>query len=416
MRLQFYSLIFTLVALNSCADQSEFKGSDGVRKATKIPDAGIQTESPVQLTASCEIEASRVSAGAGKCNVSVTTTGDLGSAKPQLSPSAQESAWVVNENVFSSTVPCPVGGGKITATISAAGEGQPAFKELTCDVDVPAVANPQCEIQVDKNTVTLGAAISAKVHSADGPVDETKLNDVKINLDQNVHFTPPSSGSFVLNATVRRGTTYGSCTKSVTVNAVPANETVKVTVTAVPEPIVDELSTSASCSLTATRLKAAPGKCSVKVSSTGGAISGLPVIAGSSALVQSGTQWTGVVPCALAGGEIKATVNGATTGSAECAATVAAPIWVQTNGGECNAVCSGVKRISGRSPKYKNVCVSGEDRGDAVGIRYVNGTWGGGVEFYQTTSVGNRCYGSNPSKGQKRDNDATDITVGCYCL
>ena len=490
MKRQFYSLAFTLLALNSCADQSEFKGADGIRKATKIPDAEIKTESPVQLTASCEIEAARVSAGAGTCNVSVTTTGDLGSAKPQLAPSPQESAWVVNENVFSSTVPCPVAGGKITATITAAGDGQPAFGDLSCDVDVAAVATPQCDIQVDKNTLTLGEALAAKVLSSDEAIDTTELNLVRVGLGQNVNFTPTSSGSFVLNATVHRGTTSGSCTKSVTVNSAPATGTVTIAVTAVPAPncalrierqnaastrcdvtlnstggaftgapvvrgvtlaqtgtewkgstdcaasgasisatltgsagvngqcsaSVAALPASASCTLTAARLKATPEKCSVKVSSTGGAISGLPVIAGSSTLVQSGTQWTGVVPCALAGGAITATVNGVTTGSAECSATVAAPIWVQTNGGECKAVCSSVKRISGRSPKYKNLCVSGEARGDAVGIRFIKGEWGGGLEFYQTTTVGNRCYGSNPAKAQKQDNDATDITVGCYCI
>ena len=179
---------------------------------------------------------------------------------------------------------------------------------------------------------------------------------------------------------------------------------------------VAALPASASCKLTATRIIATPKKCRVNVASTGGTINGLPVIAGASTLVQSGTEWTGVVPCPLAGGAITATVNGATTGSSQCSATVAAPIWVQTNGGVCSTVCSSVKRISGRSPLYKNFCVSGEVRGDAGGIRYVNGTWGGGVEFYQTTSVGNRCYGSNPSKVQKQDNDATDITMGCYCL
>ena len=492
MRLQFYSLAFTLVALNSCADQSEFKGADGVRKATPIPKGEIQTESPVQLTASCEIEATRVSPGAGKCNVSVTTTGDLGSAKPQLTPSAQESAWVVNENVFSSTAPCSEAGGKITATMTAAGEGQPAFKALSCDVDVPAVPTPQCEIQVDKNTLTLGEALAAKVLSNDEAIDETQLNAVRVGLGQNVNFTPTSVGSFVLNATVRRGTTSGSCTKSVTVNPAPTTGTVKVNVTVTPVPApncalrmerqnaastrcdvilnstggafagapvaqgvtfaqtgtewkgstdcaasgasisatltgsagvqvqcsasVPALPASASCSLTATRIIANPKQCRVHVASTGGAISGLPVIAGSATLVQSGSQWTGVVPCALAGGAITATVNGATTGSSQCSATVAAPIWVQTNGGVCSTVCSSVKRISGRSPNYKNFCVSGEDRGDAVGIRYIKGEWGGGVEFYQTTSLGNRCYGSNPSKGQKQDNDATDITMGCYCL
>jgi len=483
MKLQFYSLAFTLVALNSCADQSKFEGGDGVRKATKTPKAEIQTESPIQLTASCEIEVARVSPGAEKCNVSVTTTGDLGSAKPQLTPSAQESAWVVNENVFSSTVSCPVAGGKITATMTAAGEGQPALKAgVTCGVDVPVVANPQCDIQVDKNTLTLGEALTAKVHSTDESIDEIRLNTIRVGLSQNVNFTPTSSGSFVLNATVRRGTTSGNCTKSVTVsaasviptpapncalsmerqNATPTSCDVTLNSTGgafTGAPVVPgvtfsqngtewkgvmdcaasgasisatltgsagvngqcsasvaALSTSASCSLTATRLKATPRKCSVKVSSTGGAISGLPVIAGSPALVQSGSHWTGVVACALAGESITATVNGVTTGSSQCSATVAAPIWVQTNGGVCNTVCSSVKRISGRSPIYKNFCVSGEVRGDAVGIRYVNGTWGGGLEFYQTTSVGNQCYGINPFKAQKQDNDTTDITMGCYCL
>jgi len=97
-------------------------------------------------------------------------------------------------------------------------------------------------------------------------------------------------------------------------------------------------------------------------------------------------------------------------------ATAAQPIWVQTNGGECNAVCRSVQRVSGRSPKYKNSCVSGEVRGDAVGIKYLYGTYSNGVEFNQSMSVGNFCYGATPFKKQMWDGDRTDITVGCYCL
>jgi len=62
-------------------------------------------------------------------------------------------------------------------------------------------------------------------------------------------------------------------------------------------------------------------------------------------------------------------------------------------------------------------CVSGEVRGwSAIGVvnfaptgcwhdcRYPEG-------FPGSVSVGGRCY----SPGQKRDNDNTDTTLGCYC-
>ncbi|NBV49962.1 hypothetical protein EBR03_01535 [bacterium] len=90
--------------------------------------------------------------------------------------------------------------------------------------------------------------------------------------------------------------------------------------------------------------------------------------------------------------------------------------WIQTNGQDCKAVCGNLKLESQPSPKSSNRCVSGEVRGDATkDIKFPNGTWGSGVEFFNSNSVGRYCYGRNNTKPQKQDNDRTDLTVGCFC-
>lgn len=86
--------------------------------------------------------------------------------------------------------------------------------------------------------------------------------------------------------------------------------------------------------------------------------------------------------------------------------------WFQVNGITCGAYCNSQGLTSGQSPEG-GFCVSGETRVPSAvnqGIIF-NVTYGG---IYQTSDAsysGSYCYFT----GQKRDNDASDITQGCYC-
>lgn len=88
--------------------------------------------------------------------------------------------------------------------------------------------------------------------------------------------------------------------------------------------------------------------------------------------------------------------------------------WIPTNGGECNAVCAGAGMRSSLSREGAQ-CVSGENRAaSAVGvIAFQNGCWPNCSPQSPSAavSVGRMCY----SPGQKRDNDRTDVTMGCFC-
>jgi len=89
--------------------------------------------------------------------------------------------------------------------------------------------------------------------------------------------------------------------------------------------------------------------------------------------------------------------------------------WVQTNGGECNSVCASAGMRSALSREGAQ-CVSGENRAaSAVGIiAFQNGCWPNCSPQSPNVAVsaGRMCY----SPGQKRDNDRTDVTMGCYCI
>ncbi len=102
-----------------------------------------------------------------------------------------------------------------------------------------------------------------------------------------------------------------------------------------------------------------------------------------------------------------------------CTATVARPgsaTWYSAAGQYCPTFCASIGGVNTPSPDGFS-CVSGEVRGwSAIGVvnfaptgcwhdcRFPEGRTG-------SVRVGYRCY----SPGQKRDNDRTDITVGCYC-
>jgi hypothetical protein len=171
-----------------------------------------------------------------------------------------------------------------------------------------------------------------------------------------------------------------------------------------------------ACTLVAKRFPMPPTTCTMTVVSTGGAIVGSPKLPGVKTFKNKGSTWTGTMGCGANDQTFTATITGLSGDTASCSASLTSiPIWIQTNGGLCSNVCAAAKRVSVRSPFYKNTCVSGEVRGDAFGVAFVRGVWGSGAEFFNSNSFGGECYGSNPRKGQKHDHDPTDITVGCYC-
>ncbi len=89
--------------------------------------------------------------------------------------------------------------------------------------------------------------------------------------------------------------------------------------------------------------------------------------------------------------------------------------WIQTEGGDCRQVCGQQGLTSARS-REGAVCASGENRPLSAihaGISFQYGPRHdrGGSHSLNTFSEGRFCY----QPGQKRDNDATDLTVGCFC-
>lgn len=99
---------------------------------------------------------------------------------------------------------------------------------------------------------------------------------------------------------------------------------------------------------------------------------------------------------------------------------------VDNSSKDCASTCATASMSSGPSPEGM-VCASGENRpqtGQGV-ISYVHGIWGGDRCLHEITEgpidmtlvhVESKdryeCY----RPGQKRDHDATDILVACYCI
>jgi hypothetical protein len=75
-------------------------------------------------------------------------------------------------------------------------------------------------------------------------------------------------------------------------------------------------------------------------------------------------------------------------------------------------------RASPYPADFQHLCTSGENfvptsvNAGAYSkfIAYSHGNWGGGM-YEPNFSDGNYCWYA----AQKRDNDQTDLTVGCYC-
>jgi hypothetical protein len=87
--------------------------------------------------------------------------------------------------------------------------------------------------------------------------------------------------------------------------------------------------------------------------------------------------------------------------------------WMQVNGKDCTQTCRASGLVVGLSPEGAS-CTSGEVRPVSArlsGIQYLHGTWGQETDHVQSSSSGRFCY----APGQKRDNDRTDVTVGCFC-
>src|SRR5690606_17180035 len=89
--------------------------------------------------------------------------------------------------------------------------------------------------------------------------------------------------------------------------------------------------------------------------------------------------------------------------------------WYSVAGQECNQFCASNRLVSQRSPEGA-MCASGEIRPASALQQRVNfayGVWPDSSPHYNVTatSSGRYCY----NVGQGRDNDRTDLTVGCYC-
>jgi hypothetical protein len=97
--------------------------------------------------------------------------------------------------------------------------------------------------------------------------------------------------------------------------------------------------------------------------------------------------------------------------------TVGRDGWFRVEGESCPEVCDALGLVSDYSPEGA-MCASGEVRPEsAIGIvQFTKGCWPNcapdapGV-VVDAASVGKHCY----KPGQKRDNDRTDLTVGCFC-
>jgi len=88
--------------------------------------------------------------------------------------------------------------------------------------------------------------------------------------------------------------------------------------------------------------------------------------------------------------------------------------WYQANSKVCSTFCGTLAKKNIAGPEGGH-CTSGErlsPSAKAQGIKYVYGCWGCvPMTSYTAVSVGGYCYGP----GQKRDNDGSDRTVGCFC-
>jgi hypothetical protein len=103
-------------------------------------------------------------------------------------------------------------------------------------------------------------------------------------------------------------------------------------------------------------------------------------------------------------------------------------------GQACPTFCSslGKTNLPTTEDATGDACISGEDIAPSAHAEYLvgrftfpygclsvqNGVCAANAYFIRTQSYGDRCYGTlynNPSYYQKRDNDATDITVACCC-
>ncbi len=89
--------------------------------------------------------------------------------------------------------------------------------------------------------------------------------------------------------------------------------------------------------------------------------------------------------------------------------------WLPANGQECTSFCRSRGMETAVSAEGAQ-CMSGENHAaSGMGIiPMVNGCWPSSCLpdlNVPSVSVGRFCY----KPGQKRDNDRTDITVGCFC-
>lgn len=107
---------------------------------------------------------------------------------------------------------------------------------------------------------------------------------------------------------------------------------------------------------------------------------------------------------------------GATLAALETVPVLGRDGWFLYEGESCPAVCEAIGLTNVPSPEGA-LCASGEVRpASAIGIvQFKKGCWPNcaaeGPSVMGAQSIGGSCY----KPGQKRDNDRTDVTMGCFC-
>ena len=163
-----------------------------------------------------------------------------------------------------------------------------------------------CTLTLDSAKITLGDSVKVKLStSASGDIF-VKINDIITKAETYLNFTPTTVGEFKFEGLVQNSKDSANCIDSVTVS--PA---------VVPPVIIPP-----SCTLNATRNASNPTTCNVTITSTGGPITGDPIVAGITSLTPKSKGWEGIVSCNVAGETLTASVTNASSQS-QCSTTVA---------------------------------------------------------------------------------------------
>ncbi|MCB0403580.1 MAG: hypothetical protein KDD51_02270 [Bdellovibrionales bacterium] len=289
--------------------------------------------------------------------------------------------------------------GQHEATVVVAGVGQ-----KTCSTVVDPIVPPTCTLNASANSVQQGTDFNLSVHVGAGTATSFLLAGGGVaspNASTSVVHTAnltPTTHQYTARVTNVFGQT-GNCLKNVQVTAPPPPPTCSISVVSAPNPIRvnDNITlrltrqnavghTLSGPNLTATT----QSEVNVQVPNTAGDYNYLGIV-----FASNGVQ-----------------------GNCAKSVTVAPPPgqWYSLSSPRnCSSYCSSIGKQNVESPEGHK-CASGElIPQSAVGL--VSFRWGCWPNCSPHGAPNGQskygyCYGTN----QKRDWDATDITVGCFCL